>query len=150
MEYECSICCDRDNRPLYQLCKCKNLVHEECINRVVTLVKSHRERCPICQQPYKFETLRTSRHVVDKSCTCLFVLGCFGIMLPFWTNIFMCKEDTHICAAFHGALTAITALTFISFLYIWISYYQARGTLCPCFYVLEEHPKLCMPAEACV
>ena len=50
---ECFICADT-TQPLFRVCACNTLVHEECFKKLVN-VPSHATHCAICRKQYKMD-----------------------------------------------------------------------------------------------
>ena len=80
---ECFLCCE-GNAPLFRVCACKQVVHEECFQRLIT-VPAHRDACPVCTRPYSVETRVTRRclllpSVCHVSAMYMVVFWCFFVL----------------------------------------------------------------------
>lgn len=51
----CFICEGDDARPVFKVCRCDQFVHLDCFTNLVTKVRSHSERCPVCLRAYATE-----------------------------------------------------------------------------------------------
>ena len=51
---ECFICTE-STPPLYRVCACESVVHEQCYRRLLT-VRAHETQCAVCTQPYDLRT----------------------------------------------------------------------------------------------
>ena len=55
---ECFLCCDDSQdtlKPLYSVCRCNTLVHDDCFANMVKHVSSHSTHCAVCKQKYHLE-----------------------------------------------------------------------------------------------
>ena len=142
---ECVICCT-DRPPLHRICKCNTVIHEACINEVVNKVPSHRRGCPICKQPYEFHTTTTLRHKLNVSWMIFSFAGSGTILVPLIANVLCCRSKSVMCAIFHSAMTVMTLCAFLSFSYMWISYFRESRRVCPCVDTLRsQDARLKMP-----
>lgn len=131
-QFECFVCSESDG-PLYRVCKCKTLIHEQCYCRLVS-VPSHATRCAICRSPYNL-TLQTKSRIGCDVLTCVCVL--YGILMVCASPFLLFRIWDQEAGPMRTTLILCTVMMFatgsIFSLKVCLSHWRSSGRMC-CIY----------------
>ena len=147
---ECFVCAS-DHQPLYKICACHSVVHEECYKRLVD-IPSHSTHCAVCKTRYNITTEWKTKRKFDCNAICVFMVtsalfsftACV-LILVFVTDISDSSLEIEIT---FKAFIAVAAVAFLS-LAVWFArLYKSRTDRWCCMWTQLEpiHRTIHLPA----
>lgn len=92
LEDECFVCYEKGTTPLYRVCNCNTLVHEQCYIKLVN-VPSHASHCAVCRQQYKMDkTAVKAIRFAHKTSGWVLLIAALSFTFDRW-NVFLRVSD---------------------------------------------------------
>lgn len=148
---ECFVCAGgTTDGPLFRVCNCNARIHVDCFKRLVC-VPSHRTHCAVCRAKYNITTTSKLQCFVHKlfcvawSFSCLVTIASLTSFASLFSPHAVPAEERLALRLLYGAISVMSLVLLVT---IWISYYRNTGQICCAWYQKVDVPTIVHVAGA--